>query len=308
MSGQRILRFYLDDGLRNSAMAGQHNFIAKVSGVVQNAGYRVEYCRNTPTERAKSANRHGYAMFHMDGPPQPRALTFRRTYHYPFWAIEPSVKRWEWRVARATFCASDVPRKAADRFYGFWRERLFGSLANSPTRQGFVYVPLQGRLLDHRSFQTCSPLDMVRAVLQHDPDRQIVATLHPKEVYSPAELSALEQLERQHARLSVQTGGMEVMLGTCDYIVTQNSAVAFDGFFFAKPAVLFGQIDFHHIAANVTDLGVVKAIRQGGLGPGLTPDYAGYVHWFWQVMSINAGRPEADQQIRAALSRAGWPM
>jgi len=96
-----------------------------------------------------------------------------------------------------------------------------------------------------------------------------------------------------------------MMLKTCDYIVTQNSSVAFDGFFFAKPSVLFGQIDFHHIAANVSELGAAAAIRQA---PHMTPDYAGYVHWFWQEMSINAGRPEAEQQIKAALSRAGWPI
>ncbi len=305
MSRQRILRFYLDDGMRQSAAAGQHNFIAKIAGVAQNAGYRVDYCQNSATERAKSAHRRGYSMFHMDGPLRDHALTIRRAYHYPFWAIEPSARRWEWRVARAEFPTQDVPRKAADRFYDFWRKRLFGSAPDCPTKEGFVYVPLQGRLLDHRSFQACSPLDMLRAVLRHDTDRQIVTTLHPKEQYSPDELSVLRHMAQTHPRLHVRTGEMQAMLQTCDYVVTQNSGVAFDGFFFAKPAVLFGQIDFHHIAANVADMGVEKAIRQGPL---LVPDYAGYVHWFWQVMSINAGRADADQQIQAALSRAGWPM
>ncbi len=305
MNGQRILRFYLDDDMRQSAMAGQHNFIRKIETVLENAGYRVEFCRNTLSERVKSTNRRGYAMFHMDAPPHDRALNFRRVYHYPFWAIEPSGKRWEWHVARSDFPARDVPRKQADRFYRFWQNRLFGTAPQTTTRDGFVYVPLQGRLLDHRSFQACSPLDMLRAVLNHDPDRQIIAALHPKEHYPPEELSALDHLQQQHARLSVRTGGMEQLLPTCDYIVTQNSGVAFSGYFFAKPAVLFGQIDFHHIAANVADLGVARAIQQG---PQMTPDYAGYVHWFWQIMSINAGRDEADNQIRDALSRAGCPM
>jgi len=305
MSRQRILRFYLDKDLRQSAIAGQHNFIGKIASVVHDAGYRVEYCRNTTAERAKSEHRRGFSMFHMDAPTHDRALTIRRSYHYPFWAIEPSAKRWEWRVARSEFSARDVPRKASDQFYGFWRKRLFGTLPENPTREGFVYVPLQGRLLDHRWFQTCTPLNMLNAVLRHDTDRQIVATLHPKESYSPEELSTLDRLEQQNPRLRVMVGGTEPLLQSCDYIVTQNSGVAFDGYFFAKPVVLFGQVDFHHIAANVAQLGVAKAIRQGPL---LTPDYAGYVHWFWQVMSINAGRSEADQQIKAALARAGWPI
>lgn len=291
--------------MRQSAIAGQHNFINKITLVVKSAGYQVEYCRNTASERAKSARRNGYSMFHMNAPTHDRALTIRRVYHYPFWAIEPSAKRWEWRSARSDFPAQGVPRKAADRFYKFWQNRLFGSAPEQTARQGFVYVPLQGRLLDHRSFQTCAPLDMLHAVLAHDPDRQIVATLHPKEHYAPGELAALEQLQQSHPRLRVLTGEMQTMLQTCDYIVTQNSSAAFDGLFFAKPAVLFGQIDFHHISANVADLGVAGALQQG---PDLTPDYAGYLHWFWQVMSINAGRPEAEQNIRAALCRAGWPI
>lgn len=305
MSGQRILRFYLEDGLRQSAAAGQHNFINKIANVVQDAGYRVEYRHNSTAERLKSAERRGYSMFHMDAPQHARALTIRRVYHYPFWAIEPSAKRWEWRVARTEFPAQDVSRKAAERFYCFWRDRLFGTAPDHTSRKGFVYVPLQGLVLDHRSFQTCSPLDMLRAVLQHEPQRPIVATLHPKETYTPADLSALEQLQQDHPRLSLRTGEMVTMLQTCDYVVTQNSSVAFDGFFFGKPAVLFGQIDFHHIAANVADLGPAAAIRQA---PRMAPDYAGYMQWFWQVMSINAGRAQAEQQIRAALLRAGWPM
>jgi len=305
MGGQRILRFYLDDDMRQSAMAGQHNFIRKVETVLETAGYRVEFYRNTLSERLNSAGRRGYSMFHMDAPPHDRALTFRRVYHYPFWAIEPSNKRWEWRVARTEFPASNVSRNQADRFYRLWQNRLFGTAPQNTTRDGFVYVPLQGRLLDHRSFQTCSPLDMLSAVLAHDPDRQVIAALHPKEHYPTRELSALDRLQQQHARLSVTTGDMELLLQACDYIVTQNSGAAFNGYFFAKPSVLFGQVDFHHIAANVADLGVTQAIRQG---PELTPDYAGYVHWFWQIMSINAGRGEAENQIRDALSRAGWPM
>jgi len=305
MGGQRILRFYLDDDMRQSAMAGQHNFIRKVETVLETAGYRVEFCRNTLSERVKSASRRGYSMFHMDAPPHDRTLTFRRVYHYPFWAIEPSNKRWEWHVARTDFPASDVPQKQADRFYQFWQNRLFGSAPQNTTRDGFVYIPLQGRLLDRRSFQACSPLDMIRATLNHEPNRQIIAALHPKEHYSQEELSALDRLQQQNARLSVTTSSMEPLLQACDYIVTQNSGVAFNGYFFAKPVVLFGQVDFHHIAANVADLGVAEAIRQG---PELAPDYAGYVHWFWQTMSINAGRDEADGQIQDAMSRAGWPM
>lgn len=302
MEHPRILRFYLDPGLRGSAKAGQHNFIGKIASVVQVAGFRVEYRADTATERAKSALRRGYAMFHMDPPTNERGLTFRRAYHYPFWGIEPVAERWQWHVARSAFDPAQVPRKQADGFARRWRARLFPDL--TARDDGFVYVPLQGRLLDHRSFQSMSPIRMVKAVLAHDP-RPVVATLHPKEVYTKPELDALDALTRTTPRLSVETGLMERFLPACSYVATQNSSAAFNGFFFEKPAILFGQVDFHHIAANVPALGITDAFAAL---PRLRPDYAGYLWWFWQQMSINAGRPEAEDQIAATLRRAGWPV
>ena len=97
---------------------------------------------------------------------------------------------------------------------------------------------------------------------------------------------------------------MEHLLHDCDYVVTMNSAVGFFGYFFEKPCILFGDIDFHHIALGATpgDLSAFDKIESH------TPDYARYVWWFWQHMSINAGRPEAEDKIRDALIRGGWPL
>lgn len=304
MNEPRRATFYLEDGLRQSAEAGQHNFLGLVAEVLRAAGFELAYRPDSAEERAASAARPGYALFHMAEPGHDRALTLRRVYHYPFWAIEPSARRWEWRVAQADFPAGAVERAEADRFYRFWQTRLFGEAPAQATREGFVYVPLQGRLLQHRSFQSCAPLDMLRAVLAHDP-REVIAGLHPKEVYSDEELAALDQLEQSTPRLTVTLGGMERWLAGCDYVATENSSAAFNGFFFGKPAVLFARSDFHHIAADAARLGVENALR---MAPQMQPDYAGYLHWFWQQVSINAGRPDAKDRIRAALLRAGWPV
>ena len=133
----------------------------------------------------------------------------------------------------------------------------------------------------------------------------MVATLHPKERYSLAELAALERLSAAHPQLDLRTGGMEDLLPSCDMVVTQNSSAAFNGFFFDKPAVLFGRADFHHAAANVAELGVDDAFEAAAR---MQPDFAGYIWWFWQVMAINAGRPEAPDKIAEAMRRAGWPV
>lgn len=304
MSEPRILRFYLEKNLRDSAVAGEHNFIGLIAKAAESSGYRTEYRPNNRVERLKSAARRGYAIFHMDDPFHDRALTIRRAYHYPFWAMESSAKRWEWRVATTPYLPNDALCSAAEAFYRYWQGRLFGPATLTPSREGFVYIPLQGKLLEQRSFQSCSPLEMIGEILRHDPDRGIKAALHPKETYSNAEMKALTELAAQHPRLEIATEGMEKLLRGCDYVATQNSSAGFAGYFFGKPCVLFAQSDFHHIAARADVQDVAEAVSAT---PHMAPDYAGYIHWFWQVMSINAGCPDAKRQILDAFSRAGWP-
>lgn len=305
MSEPKEAHFYLEDGLLNSARAGTHNFIGKIVSVLSTAGFEVTFHGNSTADLDASRTRPGYSMFHMQEPTTDRGLTFRRVYHYPFWAIEPTNERWNWRVAKAHFDPSQTDPAEAAKFYRRWQTRLFGDAPAKATREGFVYMPLQGKLLERRSFQLSSPTEMIMTVLQHDPKRQVVATLHPKETYSRDEQKRLDQLQERFAHLHLRTGGMETLLQGCDYVVTQNSSAAFNGYFFGKPCVLFAKSDFHHIATGVENLDVAAAIETVAE---TRPDYARYIHWFWQQMSINAGREGAEAKIKASLQRAGWPI
>ncbi|GAA6188596.1 hypothetical protein [Litorivita sp. NS0012-18] len=303
MHESQTVQFFLDEEMKASAEAGKHPFIAKLVDVLESAGLRSVFRQNSVENRLASARFDGYALFHMDDPLHERALTIRRNLYYPFWQIERSAKRWEWRVAMAEFDPEQVPQEEAVQFYRRWRKRLFG--APDVTREGFVYVPLQGRILERRSFQTASPVDMIEAVLAHDPKRLVIAGLHPKESYSAEELGALEVLAHAHPRLSLRRGEMEDLLARCDYVVSENSSVAFAAHFFKKPSVLFAQIDFHHRALNVADIGAREAIT---CAPDWSVAHAAYVWWFLQHMSINASLDTAPDKIRATLRRYGWPV
>lgn len=296
------LRIYLEPGLRESAEAGAHNFISKVVEAAKKSSFSVEYRDH---EYAAVGDENDYSLSHMKAPVGPNGLVFRRVYHYPFWQIDSTHERWNWRVAKSAFDPDPIEGKEANRFFGFWQKRLFDGATDEVAREGFVYVPLQGRLTEHRSFQSCSPLQMIEHCLEHDPVRKIIATLHPKEIYTENELEAVEQLCSRHHRLEVRTGEMVPLLKSCDYVVSQNSSAAFSGYFFAKPALLFAGIDFHHIAVNA---------KLGELDESFArvaehqPDYARYLWWFWQDQSINAGRPEAKEKISSRLRSFGWPI
>ena len=301
MKSPETVTFYMEPELRQSAQSGKHNFIGKLADVMTRAGMDVQYAPFGPRGALEGP---GWSMSHIKTPPNARGLCFRRAYHYPFWQIEQSAERWAWDVAQAPFVPDPYEATEASRFYSFWQNRLFGDAPQQATCDGVVYVPLQGKLLDHRPFQICSPIEMVAHCLTHTSGK-VIAALHPGERYDMAELAALAALEGAHKRLTVQTGGMADLLAHCDYVVTQNSSVAFNGYFFGKPALLFRKADFHHIAiqADLADLAAgFDAVQRAA------PDYAAYIHWFWQKNSINAGRPEADEMIAQRLKRFGWPV
>ncbi len=301
MSSNKHARFYLHEALCQRARSGKHNFISKIADVLQSADFEVSY--DIP-ENAMP-RREEYSLFFMREPFARNSVTLRKAYYHPFWHIERTNERWHWDVAKTHFDLAKIDEETARKFFHRWRRRLYGPLLNKIEKGGFVYLPLQGKLLEHRSFQSCSPIEMIEQTLAQNAEKDVIATLHPKEDYTPEERNKLDALMQKHAHFKVMLGGMEQLLPRCDYIVTMNSSVAMAGFFLKKPAVLFGQIDFHHIAASVDKLGVAEAFQHV---QEVRPPCPQYLWWFLYQMSINAGRVDVEDQIRSRLGSFGWPV
>ncbi len=302
----RIVTYYLHEQLRMRVEAKRHNFFNKLTDVLTFNGLDVELRSDTLPELIAAAERPGYSVVLMNEPVNERGVTVRLNYLYPFWHIERTAKRWEWPVALTPFDASQVDANEADRFVKFRRNQIFGlQEPKPPTGQGYVYIPLQGRLLLQRSFQSCSPIDMIRATLQQLPGRRVVVSLHPKEMYADLELEALHELVASELRLELRNEPMEKLLPDCDLVVAQNSSAALYGFFLHKPAVLFGRSNFHHIAGDVTVHGVAGAFD---CAIGDLPDFDRYLCWFFRHMAVDAASDTVYERIQARLRRAGWPV
>jgi len=297
-----VLRFYLTKDSLNCAEEGNHVIVNAVGAAVGQAGMRVELMRNTAHARDRAVRSPEYSLVHMEAPLNGRGLTFRNCYGGPFWQIDQSGARWNWEVARTEYKPNDVPRAEVGAFFTHWREKLHGNIATQVSKQGYVHMPLQGKLLSCRSFQCCSPIEMIETTLRQS-DLPIVATLHPNESYSQAETDALEQLVQRHSRFRLGEMPMAKALAGCDFVVTQNSSAAFHAGFFGKASVLFGQVDFHHIVSNVADLGAAAAFdaAQGDL-----PDFAAYLYWYWH-QAINIEASDSQTRICHRLRHFGWP-
>ncbi len=295
----RHLNLYLPSHLRRDHEAGSANILTRIMAALAPAGW-------TFTHHAESDGvdpAEGYAIVHMQEPRNAQTLCLRRAYHYPFWRLEATNERWHFDVAQAAFEATTIPAGLAKAFMKRWGEKVLGKGVSR--RDGYIFMPLQGRLLQHRSFQTMSPLEMIAQTLAADPHRNIRAKLHPHEDYTLEELRALSDLAEKYPRLMLVEDDWQSLVSHCDYVVTQNSSVALNGFFARKQAVLFAGIDFHHIAASVENQGVDAAFAQMKAPP---PDFATYLYWFFRMQSVNGAMEDGVDQLRARFIRHGWPV
>lgn len=296
-----LARFYLPAHKHAQLARGKGGIVRLILQVLTAQGWTVTLLPDDPETLATTARAEGRALVRMIAPPKPGDVTYRRTYFQRFWRIETRAERWLWPVAQARFDPKTVNPAKAARLAGNLRAR---HAPETPRDDGFVLVPLQGMLSEQRSFQSMSPLAMLESLLEYEP-RRIHATLHPRETYTPEDRAALDTLTRRFPRLTLSTGDTARLLPACSYIATQNSGTVMTGFLLHKPAVLFARIDFHHIAANVTDLGPAEAIRRA---PDLRPDFDAYLWWFLRDHAIDETRPDAPARVTRALHAAGWPL
>ena len=289
MTRDAILTFHMTAARRAKIAAGE-GIHALIVQAVQKAGWRVNL-RDTDDP----AGGDGYHLIYNRAVLEPHCLCLRRCYMNPFWRIETSNYRWDWQVA-----STDFPGGAtAEWFLKHWRLRLFGKIPI--TSSGHIFMPLQGKLTEQCYFQSQSPMEMIATTLAADPSRKIIATLHPRETYSADDLRRLSAFGSQ---FELTTRPSMEVLASCDYVVTENSAMALTGFFAKKPAVLFAEIDFHHIAGSVPHIGVEAAF---GTVHRAHP-FASYLHWFFKENAISVMADDAIAQIQARFRDHGWPM
>ncbi|MDO5632345.1 MAG: hypothetical protein Q4G22_10960 [Paracoccus sp. (in: a-proteobacteria)] len=296
----QTLRLYLHQPLLTTARAGKLGVANRLAAALHSVGWRLNVLALTRAAMVQAPDLPGWALYHMAKPTHDRALTMRLAYHYPFWRIETVAERWRWPVALARFRPGAMDGPAARDFAARLARRVLPGPA--PKRGDHVLIPLQGQIRRQRSFQTMAPVDMLATVAQSG--RPCVATLHPREDYDAEDHAALSALAARHPNLTIG-GNTADLLRNCAFVATMNSAVAFDGLILGKPAVLFAQVDFHHIALNTADLGVAQALDRAA---DHRPPFARYLDWFLRRQSLDMMADDVQARILSALRRGGVPI
>ena len=301
MNDARIVNFFLDWHQRRAMNQAKPHMFARVKRSLEQAGWQV--ILRPDSECARIYTLPGHHLVGNRPVLHPLCLNLRNAYMPAFWRIEDSNDRWNFTVAGQHFDPASIPPDQASGFVGRWREGMLRGV--KPVRRGYIFMPLQGVLLRQRHFQAMSPVQMIEATLRADPERPVIATLHPNETYAPDEIAALHAITARHPRFTVSVAPSHGLICGCDYVVTENSSMVITGYFAEKPAVLFADIDFHHVAQSVPKLGVDRAFarvleRQ--------PDFAAYLVWFMRGNAIAQFASDAETRIAARLTDLGWPM
>jgi len=298
-----IVRIFAPEGMRKRALEGKHRFLNTVEHELDSAGFTVEFCEDSVLEQYSDTTSQGYSLFNKLEPLDEKGLTFRKNYFDPFWKIEASNARWTWPIVSKQFDEPLAKRERIMRFAETLRRRHLSTVSGSASVDDFVFIPLQGRLLVQRSFQTISPIQMLSTVARHMKNQQIVATYHPGENYTDQEREELANVCMKHPNVTISERKASDLIEKCSCVISENSSVTLLAYLLHKPCALFAEIDFHHIAlkANVSDFSQTIAELAN-----YKADYDGYLWWFFQEQSINSSKPDAGKKIRNTLRRHGW--
>ncbi len=296
---------HLPNALKKSVDADKHNFFKILRRACENVGYKTETKVQKKYSGVISKFSRNLHIHHIDGAIGPRALNVRRAHFYPFWSLENAGTRHEPRIAGKLFDPASINALEAQ---GFFNKICVRNIPDTPppmAKDDFVLVPLQGRLLSRRSWQYADCKQMIDTILEQDPTRKILIKPHPREVYSAKEQAFINGLA-QSRRISITKAGTHSLLNHCAYVVTQNSGLAFQGFLFQKPAILFAKSDYHHICQTIKTPDQAADAFAKTLGE--RPAFEKYIYWYLQLNCINAGRDDAEAQILDMLGECGWDM
>ncbi len=293
MSDTPPLRILLDPAALATAQAGRSLAITRITSALAWRGVGVELRLDTRLERARLARGPGFGLICEGTPASPRVLRLRRVDQGPYWQFETSGDPWRWSVTQAGFEPDGLDDARASAFLARRRGVIFGK--RSIRREGFILFALDSGLEQAK--------EILAAIRTMDREREILVAPGPGATPDPAALKDLRLALRgfDGARM-VGRPALE-LIARCDAVVTGHSTAALSGYFAEKPAVIFGQVEFHHIAGSVPLIGVERAFAVLRAPP---PPYARYLWWLLRRQAIDMSDDEAEPAILARLRVLGW--
>lgn len=234
-------------------------------------------------------------------------------YFWEFWHLDPLGTKALSSIGALEYEPGSMPFARAKSFFDTQRARMvdrrlskYGQKAESTALpKGALAVFLQGEYPIKQAVTTYDDLAMLDAVLAQAGDRPIVVKPHPL-VKNPFTLAELHARLHGDTRVTLTDANVHDILKDCAATVSINSTVALEGFLHRRPAVLFGQSDFHHFAGRVHQPEDFPAVLEAQLAR--KGGYAQYLAWYFLRHCLRLGTPGLEAAIWARFAAAGFPL
>jgi Capsule polysaccharide biosynthesis protein len=232
-------------------------------------------------------------------------------YFWEFWHLDAMGTKALSAIGGLTYDPAEMPYPRAEAFFKAQRAKLVEQRKSKYGQKpevtrlplGSLAVFFQGDFPLKQGVTRFDDLTMLQVVRDQAGQRPIVVKPHPL-VSDPLTIAELRGLARRDRRLVVTDANVHDILTTCVASVSINSTVALEGFLHRKPAVLFGQADFHHFAGRVTsEADFAPVLRQELQRKG---GYAQYLAWYFLRHCLRHGAADTDANIWARFAAAGF--
>ncbi len=242
---------------------------------------------------------------------QENALNTTLAYLPPFYHLDPKGVLAKSSAADAEFRADDVDAEKANLFFAGLVEKLVLKRRSRYTPkkefteipEGCIAVFLQGDFPQAQGTAFCDAETMLRTVAQKADGRTVVVKAHPSaNIREESEL--IFKLLQEGLDILPTDANIHDILAACDVTVSFNSAVSIEGFLHNKPAILFGQSDFHHVCHTVETPDQFSAMLPKALAS--TFDYARFLYWYFNTFCFSLDDDALEEKLMRRFSMSGF--
>ncbi|MEQ9695432.1 hypothetical protein [Shimia sp. SDUM112013] len=221
-------------------------------------GVDVRFCEREFIRAHETFEPEAFHFVHQGLVVLPNALNTGPSYLRDFWYADPRGVFGESSIRDMVFDPATVPDHRAEAFFGWLQKRIANKRLSKHTQpqeraafgQGHVAVFLQGDSLPVMRAAHMSEVEMVQAILDGVPDRDILVKRHPRNE-APVTWAALQDMARGTPRLKLVDANLHDMLQGAVLSCSISSSVSVEAMLHRVPAMVFGRTDFHHCAVTI---------------------------------------------------------
>ncbi len=282
--------FYSQFGLLDAAHSQKLDFVTHLTSLFNAADIDCLLVNADNFDGPTEIRKNDYCIWMVERPPtiahRPNQFHVFPAYLHGFWYCDPKGLRNNSSISDATFkphkMSGQWARKVFERlnkkFVGTGRTKFEQPPANThPPPNGCIAIPVQ-TFVKPTFYKTWIQYpELIKETLRTRGNRPVAIKPHPG--LGLKDSTFIASLHDPENGVFVEPFNLHELLAAADCVVTRCSAVAIEAALHKTPAIVTGEVDFHHITSPVKTLSEIGPAIHAALGQ--HRPYEKYLTWFF---------------------------